>query len=52
MDFVYRFPVVRGVQAGREYYIAMVPFKMIPKIFPADDEYVTPELRAKRKLKE
>lgn len=32
MDFVYRFPVVRGIQAKREYYIAMVPLKMIPRI--------------------
>lgn len=52
MDFVYRFPVVRGIQAGREYYIAMVPLKMIPKLFPADDEYVPPEFRAQRKLNE
>ena len=28
MDYVYRFPVVRGTQAGAEYYIAMVPLKM------------------------
>lgn len=52
MDFVYRFPVVRGVQARREYYIAMVPLKMIPRLFPSDDEYVPPEHRAQRKLNE
>ena len=52
MDFVYRFPVVRGVQAKKEYYIAMVPLKMIPKIFPPEDEYVLPEFRAQRKLNE
>ncbi len=52
MDFVYRFPVVRGVQANREYYIAMVPLKMIPKLFPPEDEYVSPENRAQRKLNE
>lgn len=28
MDFVYRFPVVKGVQATREYYIAMIPLKI------------------------
>ena len=43
MDFVYRFPAVKGVQATREYYIAMVPLKMIPKLFPEDEEYVPPE---------
>ncbi len=50
MDFVYRFPVVKGLQAGREYYIGMVPLKMIPRLFPNDDEYVLPEYRAQRKL--
>lgn len=52
MDFVYRFPVVRGLQAKREYYIAMVPLKMVPKLFPPEDEYVPPEHRAQRKLNE
>ena len=52
MNYVYRFPVVRGVQASREYYIAMVPLKMLSKIFPSDDEYVLPEYRAQRKLNE
>ena len=50
MEFSYRFPVVKGVQAKREYYIAMVPLKMIPKLFPAEDEYVLPEHRAQRRL--
>lgn len=50
MDFVYRFPVVKGVQATREYYIAMIPLKMIPKLFPQEEEYVLPEHRAQRKL--
>lgn len=52
MDYVYKFPVVRGVQARREYYIAMVPLKMLPRLFPQDDEYVLPEYRAQRKLNE
>lgn len=52
MDFAYKFPVVRGMQAGREYYIAMVPLKMISKLFPKEDEYVLPEYRAQRKLNE
>ena len=50
MGFVYRFPVVKGIQATREYYIAMLPLKMIPKLFPQEDEYVLPEHRAQRKL--
>ena len=52
MNYVYKFPVVRGVQACREYYIAMVPLKMIARLFPNDEEYVLPEYRAQRKLNE
>lgn len=53
MDFVYRFPVVRGIQAKTEYYIAMVPLKMLSRLFPLDEEeFVLPEYRAQRKLNE
>lgn len=52
MDFVYRFPVVKGIQADRVYYIAMVPMKMLPRLFPGEDEYVPPEYRAQRRLNE
>ena len=52
MDYVYKFPVVKGFQAKREYYITMVPLKMLSKLFPVDDEYVLPEYRAQRKLNE
>ena len=52
MDYTYVFPVVRGRQAGRTYYIAMVPLGMIKKLFPEDEEYVSPEHRAQRKLNE
>ena len=52
MDFVYRFPVVRGIQANRNYYIAMIPLTMISRLFPMDSEYVPPEYRAQRKINE
>lgn len=52
MNYCYRFPVVKGIQAGRTYFIAMVPLKMLGKLFPRDDEYVLPEYRAQRKLNE
>lgn len=53
MDYVYKFPVVRGTQAGRDYYIAMVPLKMLSRLFPTDDEeFVSPEYRAQRRLNE
>jgi len=50
MNFCYRFPVVKGIQAGKEYYIGMIPLKMISKLFIDDNEYVLPEHRAQRKL--
>ena len=53
MKFVYKFPVVRGIQAESEYYIAMVPLNMLAKMFPTDEEeFVLPEYRAQRKLNE
>lgn len=50
MEFAYRFPAVRGRQARREYYIAMVPLRLLSRLFVNDDEYVLPEYRAQRKL--
>lgn len=52
MNFCYHFPVVRGIQAHQEYYIAMVPLKMLRRLFPIDEESVLPEYRAQRKLNE
>lgn len=52
MNFTYKFPVVKGIQAGRQYFIAMVPLKMIGRLFPSEEEYVLPEYRAQRKLNE
>lgn len=50
MDFCYRFPAVKGIQAGKEYYIAMIPLRLLERIFGSDDEYVPPEYRAQRRL--
>ena len=50
MNFVYKFPAIRGVQAKSEYYIAMVPLKMISFLFPPTEKYVAPEYRAQRRL--
>lgn len=46
--FSYNFPGIRGVQAGKEYYIAMCPLRIIPKIFLFDEEEVPPEYRSQR----
>lgn len=48
--FQYIFPAIRGIQAGREYYVSMCPLRLIPKIFLFDEEELTPELRAQRTL--
>ena len=50
MDFVYRFAAVRGTQARRSFFTAMVPLRMLAKLFPSDEEYVSPEHRAQRKI--
>ena len=52
MNFCYKFPVVKGIQASKAYYIAMVPLNTLAKLFPNDDEYVMPEYRAQRRLNE
>lgn len=52
MDFSYKFPAAKGVQAGKEYYIAMVPLKYLIKIFGNEEEDVLPEHRAQRKINE
>ena len=44
------FPAVKGTQAGRDFYIAMCPMLLIPKLFVFDEEEIPPELRAQRTL--
>lgn len=50
MMFSYSFPAVKGIQARTEYYITMVPCKLLAKLFKIDNEEVLPEFRAQRKL--
>ena len=52
MEFSYSFPAVKGIQAGREYYITMVPLKLLSKLFPSEDDIVAPEHRAQRRINE
>ena len=49
-NFEYILPVIRGIQAGREYYVSMCPVRILPKLFPLDDEEMPPELRASREI--
>ena len=48
--FEYVFPVIRGVQASREYYVSMCPLRLLPKLFLFNEEELVPELRAQRQL--
>lgn len=48
--FNHTFPALRGTQAGAEFYVAMCPMRLLPKLFVFDDEEVPPELRAQRTL--
>ena len=48
----YQFPAVRGCQAGKDYYICMVPLGLMSKIFVSDSGDVPAEYRAQRKLNE
>ncbi|WP_071754716.1 DNA sulfur modification protein DndB [Burkholderia ubonensis] len=49
-DFSYVFPAIRGVQAGREYYVSMCPLRLLRRLFSFDNEELVPELRAQRTL--
>ena len=48
----YQFPAVKGMQAGKVYYICMVPLGLLGRIFSVDNNDVAPEHRAQRKLNE
>jgi DNA sulfur modification protein DndB len=48
--FSLTFPAIRGIQAGREYYVAMCPLRLVSKLFTYDNEELVPELRAQRTL--
>nr|WP_059104577.1 DNA sulfur modification protein DndB [Shouchella shacheensis] len=46
--FSYTFPALRGYQGNKDYFVAMVPLRLIPKIFLFDEEEIPPEHRAQR----
>lgn len=49
-DFEYVFPAIRGIQAGREYYVTMCPLRLIPRLMEFENADMAPELRAQRNL--
>ncbi|WP_338478537.1 DNA sulfur modification protein DndB [Pseudomonas trivialis] len=48
--FSYTFPAIRGVQAGREFYVSMCPLRLLGRLFVFDNEELMPELRAQRSI--
>ena len=44
------FPVIRGIQAGREYYVTMWTLRMLRQVSIFDEKELPPELRAQRIL--
>jgi len=48
--FEYRFPAVRGIQAGREFYVAMCPMGLVPRLFVPDESVAQPVDRSQRVL--
>jgi len=50
MSYNYVFTAIKGKQAGRDYFIAMCPLKLVPKIFLFDEAELRPEIRAQRLL--
>lgn len=49
-SFAVSFPAMRGMQAGREFFVIMCPLRYLPRLFLFDEEDVPPELRAQRGL--
>lgn len=49
-EFSVVFPAMRGVQAGREYYVIMCPLRYLPRLFLFDEDDLPAELRAQRAL--
>lgn len=49
-EFTHSFPAIRGIQAGREYYVTMCPLKFLPAMFRDGENDISPELRAQREM--
>ena len=52
MKLCYKFNAIKGIQAKRDYFVTMIPLKMLSELFDNDEECVSPEFRAQRKLNE
>lgn len=52
MEYSYKFPAIKGIQATQEYYTIMVPLRLLSKIFIFNEEMedIPAEFRAQRNL--
>lgn len=46
--FFYTFPALKGMQAGRQFFIIMCPLSILSKLFIFKDDDLPPEYRAQR----
>ncbi len=47
----YSFDAIRGIQAKRQYYVAICPLRIIPKLFVFNEHEIPAKLRAQRTLR-
>ena len=50
VNFGYQFPSLKGIQAGKEYYVSQCPVRLLPRIFTFDDSELPVDARAQRTL--
>ncbi len=48
--FCYSLPAIRGIQAGKEYYVSMFPLQYVSALFEKAESDLPPELKAQRTL--
>jgi DNA sulfur modification protein DndB len=48
--FTFTLPAIRGVQAGREYFVTMCPLDLVASLFPLEAKGIRPELQLQRIL--
>lgn len=49
-DDFHEFPAIKGIQAGRPYYVIMCPLNIVPRLFSYNDNSLPPNMRAQRVL--
>lgn len=52
MNFNYRFPAIRGQQAGKEFFSIICPFDVLSKLFTFYNNEISEEFRAQRVINE